>query len=130
MRIKFAWLFGIFSVANGLFMLLAPAAWYASIPGVPATGPLNEHFVRDIGGAYLMSGGALIWFALDPRAQPAAIATAAFFVLHALVHLGDARRPRIVGARDVRSTDHLPLGSDYAVDRVASINIGKGGKGI
>ncbi len=90
MRIKLAWLLGVLCAVNGAFMLFAPAAWYAAVPGVALTGPLNEHFVRDIGGAYLMAGGALIWFALDARARAAALASAAFLALHALVHLGDA----------------------------------------
>ncbi|HKD67894.1 MAG TPA: hypothetical protein VKB84_13700 [Candidatus Binataceae bacterium] len=100
MRIKLAWLLGVLSVANGLFMLFAPAAWYLGIPGVASTGPFNQHFVRDIGGAYLTAGGALIWFALDVRARPAVLAAAGFFVLHALVHLGDA-----LGGRE--SWDHV-----------------------
>jgi uncharacterized protein YjeT (DUF2065 family) len=81
-----AWILGVLSAANGLFMLLAPAAWYATLTEVQGTGPLNQHFVRDIGAAYLVAGGALIWFAIDPRARAAALAGAAFFALHALVH--------------------------------------------
>src|SRR5690348_10801787 len=90
MRIKLAWFFGILCVANGLLMLFAPAAWYAIAPRVQSTGPLNQHFVRDIGTAYLVAGGGLIWFALDVGARPAALMAAALFVLHALVHAGDA----------------------------------------
>ena len=39
-------------LANGLFMLVSPEAWYWSIPGVPDRGPFNQHFIRDIGIAY------------------------------------------------------------------------------
>jgi hypothetical protein len=90
MRIALAWLLGILCAANGLFMLFGPVAWYAIAPGVQSTGPLNQHFVRDIGAAYLVTGGALIWFALEVRARAAALAGGAFLALHALVHLGDA----------------------------------------
>ena len=81
MRIKLAWMLGVLAVANGVFMLVAPAAWYAIVPGVPDSGPLNAHFVRDIGAAFLVAGGSLVWFARDARARPAALACAAFFAL-------------------------------------------------
>lgn len=90
MRIKLAWLLGLLCAANGLFMLLAPAAWYEAIPGVAGTGPFNQHFARDIGSAYLAAGGALVWFAIDAGARTAAMVAAAFLALHALVHVGDA----------------------------------------
>ena len=78
------------AAANGVFMLVAPAAWYAIVPGVPDTGPFNTHFIRDIAAAFLVAGGALVWCARDARARPAALGSAAFFTLHALVHLSDA----------------------------------------
>ena len=81
---------GMALTANGLVMLGVPDAWYASVPGVPQTGPFNPHFVRDIGAAYLVSGAALAWFAFDRAARAAAIAAAAFLTLHALIHLWDA----------------------------------------
>ncbi len=90
MRVKLAWLLGLSCAANGVFMLIAPAAWYEMIPGVAGTGPLNQHFVRDVGGAYLAAGGALVWFAMDVRARAAATVAAAFLGLHALVHVSDA----------------------------------------
>lgn len=75
--------------ANGLFMLADPAAWYAAVPGVTGTGPLNPHFVRDIGCAYLIAGGGLIWATYDARAWPGAVVSASFLTLHGLVHLWD-----------------------------------------
>jgi hypothetical protein len=94
MRTKLAWILGLLAAANGVFMLAAPTAWYAIAPGVASTGPLNAHFIRDIGAAFLVAGGALVWFACDARARPAALACAAFLVLHALVHLSDAMTGR------------------------------------
>src|SRR5258708_15593454 len=90
MRMVLALLLGFVLAANGLWMLIDPAFWYAQIPGVPETGPLNPHFVRDIGCAYLLTGGALIGHALDERPQTAAFAGALFLTLHALVHVADA----------------------------------------
>src|ERR1700677_2366352 len=89
MRKILAWVLGAALAANGLFVLGDPAAWYAAVPGVTMTGPLNPHFVRDIGCAYLMAGATLAAFAVDARARPAALAGGAFLALHALVHLWD-----------------------------------------
>ncbi|HYD61440.1 MAG TPA: hypothetical protein VEC35_13830 [Noviherbaspirillum sp.] len=75
--------------ANGLAMLAAPHDWYHATPGVTGTGPLNLHFVRDIGCAYLVAAGGLFWLWRDPQAWRAAIAGSAFLVLHALVHVGE-----------------------------------------
>ena len=57
---------------------------------MPATGPFNPHFVRDIGCAYLTAALSLLWLLRDPRAWPAVIAGTGFLSAHALVHLWDA----------------------------------------
>jgi len=76
--------------ANGARMFVAPAAWHLWVPGVVETGPANLHFIRDIGGAYLVAGISVIWLALAPvRAWPAALAGGIFLGLHALVHSYD-----------------------------------------
>jgi hypothetical protein len=85
---------GLGNVANGLWMLADPAGWYREIPAaVPDFGPLNEHFVRDIGSAFAVQGVALLWAAFVPalRLPLTALATL-FFVLHALVHVYDTMR--------------------------------------
>lgn len=89
MRTTLALLTGAFLLGNGGFMLLAPAGWYETVPGVTGTGPFNPHFVRDIGAAYLAAGGAALWAGLRPRARPAALAGAGFLGLHALIHLAE-----------------------------------------
>jgi len=76
MRVIVAWIVGLGLIAIGLTMLAVPDAWYAFVPGVPETGPLNPHFVRDIGAAYLVAGATLVWFAIDRAARPAALAGA------------------------------------------------------
>jgi hypothetical protein len=90
MRFVLMSLLGFVLAANGLFMLVDPAAWYALVPGVPETGPLNPHFVRDIGCAYSVAGAALIGNAFDERLRAAALAGALFLTFHALVHVADA----------------------------------------
>jgi len=73
---------------NGIWMFVDPPGWYASIPGVPDTGPLNLHFVKDIGLAYLTAGIAYAWSALGAGWKAAALATL-FVGLHALLHVGE-----------------------------------------
>ena len=84
---------GALQVANALWMLLSPRAWYETLPaGVPDTGPLNVHFVRDIGCAFLASGLALIVAALSSRdrLRLACVGIASVFIVgHAAVHLWD-----------------------------------------
>jgi uncharacterized protein YjeT (DUF2065 family) len=93
-RLIVAWIVGLSLITNGLTMLAVPEAWYALVPGVPQTGPLNPHFVRDIGAAYVVAGGALVWFAIDRAARPAALAGAAFLAIHAAIHVWDAAAGR------------------------------------
>ena len=77
--------------ANGVAMLFASLAWYDAVPGVPATGPFNPHFVRDIGAVYVICALALGWFAWRPRhGWPALAAAAAWLTLHAAIHVYDA----------------------------------------
>jgi hypothetical protein len=73
---------------NGLHMLTTPEAWYHRIPGVSLTGPMNPHFIRDIGCAYLVASTGLVWGLLRPaRAWLAAAMGTAFVLMHAGVHL-------------------------------------------
>jgi hypothetical protein len=51
---------GVAAGANGLFMLVSPADWYVLVPGVTATGPFNQHFIRDIGLIFLFVGAAFL----------------------------------------------------------------------
>src|SRR4029077_17484094 len=60
---------GLLNLANAAWMLADPEGWYHGLPaGVPHTGPLNEHFVRDIGAAFTVMGVALLWAAARPAA--------------------------------------------------------------
>lgn len=86
-----AGLMALLMAANGLAMLFASLAWYDAVPGVPATGPFNPHFVRDIGAIYLACALGLGWFAWRPAQGWAAMAVAAVWLtLHAAVHVYDA----------------------------------------
>lgn len=79
---------GSLSALNGAAMLVASRRWYETTPGVASTGPFNSHFVDDVGAAYVIAGFALLGRALRPQYWPAAVAGAAFFAAHALIHVG------------------------------------------
>ncbi|HTW34545.1 MAG TPA: hypothetical protein VMD53_08000 [Rhizomicrobium sp.] len=79
---------GAFHLLNGLAMLAAPLAWYHAVPGVSATGPLNHHFIVDIGLVFVASSAGLILGARrGQRAAVWAAAGAAWPALHALFHI-------------------------------------------
>ncbi len=84
------------SLGNALWMLVAPEHWYLNLPaGVPDTGPLNLHFVRDIGCAFLTTGAGLAWAALTtrPAVRVPCVALAALFAgAHGALHLFDLAR--------------------------------------
>jgi hypothetical protein len=80
---------GLFNILNGLFMLAAPVPWFAQVIGehVPM-GPLDTHFIRDVGFAYAASGiGMLVGLRRGSVAGAFALAGAVWPVLHALFHL-------------------------------------------
>jgi hypothetical protein len=56
--VTLAGLLGAAMVANGVFMLVDPEAWYFAVPGVAAAGLFNQHFIRDIGIIELFIGAA------------------------------------------------------------------------
>jgi hypothetical protein len=88
------WVFGVISLANAAWMLVAPFHWYQDLPAeVPDFGPFNPHFVRDIGCAFATIGIAFVWAALAPRWRyPLAVVGTFFYVAHALVHVFDTLR--------------------------------------
>src|ERR1700722_13444100 len=87
MRKWIAGLVGVFSTGNGLAMLFAGSIWWAATPGVRETGPINLHLVHDVGAAFVASGLALAALTWRTVYWPAAVAGAAFLVIHAVIHL-------------------------------------------
>jgi hypothetical protein len=83
-------LIAILAFANGAFMLVDPLGWYSAAPNVNLTGPANQHFIRDIGVAYLVSCVLLGYaaFNLSGRWQ-SAFAGSLWLIGHALVHIGE-----------------------------------------
>ena len=80
-------LLGVAAIANGIYMLASPEAWYFAVPGVTTTGPFNQHFVRDIGLIFLFLGGAFLVGAARPELRVAFWAAASIWLSgHALFH--------------------------------------------
>lgn len=79
---------------SAVWMLVAPAGWYAGVPAeVPDFGPFNQHFVRDIGCAYLATAFALAWGGLQAARRFPLLAIAALFLgAHAVLHVFDTAR--------------------------------------
>jgi hypothetical protein len=90
LRIAFVVL-GVMSLGNGLYMLAAPDHWFHEMPAaIPDTGPMNPHFVRDVGVVYALAGAGLLWAALNiARAYPVLVMAALFYAGHAALHVAD-----------------------------------------
>ncbi len=87
-RIWIARLLAVLLAANAVYMLFAPEAWYRAVPGVAGTGAFNQHFVGDIGLAFLAAAAALFVGSLKPeRLAGYALPAAVFLAGHALLHL-------------------------------------------
>jgi len=87
-------LFAAGNLVNATWMLASPAHWYLNLPAnIPGTGPLNEHFVRDIGCIFLLLGLALAAGVFVRRLRlPAMVLATAYSLLHAFVHVYDSAR--------------------------------------
>ena len=98
-------LLGCAAIANSLYMLISPHGWYLGIPGVPLDGPYNQHFIRDIGLAFGLTGIAFLIGLVAPlnRALLWSVATA-WLVGHASLHLWQIA---------VGISDHSALGRDF-----------------
>ncbi len=81
------------NLANGAWMLADPVGWFHTIPGVIDSGPLNEHFVRDLGATFSLVGVGFLWAAFRPAERVAVLTVVSvFYVGHALVHVWDTLR--------------------------------------
>lgn len=86
--VTIAILLTILFVANGAYMLFAPEGWYLAVPGVQDRGPFNQHFVRDIGILYVVTGVGFAVGALYPRYRVALWGIGgAWHLSHALFHV-------------------------------------------
>jgi hypothetical protein len=94
----------LFSIANGGFMVGDPRGWYQILPTVQATGAFNQHFIRDIGLAYITCGIMLGHAARYPSGRwLAALAGVLWLTLHGAFHVWELLTG--IGAQHVFWTD-------------------------
>lgn len=79
------------NVLTGAWALFAPHSWYADFPGrglgwVSAFGSFNEHFVQDIGGAYI-AFGVLLAIAARSASRSLVMGAAIAYLFFAGPHL-------------------------------------------
>jgi hypothetical protein len=92
MRTAIVWfyrLLGAGSLANGAWMLASPYTWFTGVPAaVTDTGPLNVHFVYDLGVVFVLAGIGAFWCAAQRDFRnPVHVGLTLFFVGHALIHV-------------------------------------------
>ena len=80
---------GLGLFANGVYMFVASESWYhLKILGVEDTGPMNIHFIRDLGVVYAIVGFGLLWSSVNlARCQIVHIGVTMFLLGHALEHV-------------------------------------------
>jgi uncharacterized protein YjeT (DUF2065 family) len=87
---------GVNWIINGVWMVCAPAHWFAAMPQATETGPLNEHFVRDYGSVFVLIGMIILWqLAHGSYGRQTHAWILLFFVLHALMHVWDISAGRL-----------------------------------
>lgn len=79
---------------SGLWMLASPVNWYENFPGrIPDFGPLNEHFVRDLGCVFLLLSLISFKSIFDSSLRKNTLfILQVWFSAHAAVHLFDTFR--------------------------------------
>lgn len=80
---------GAISVGNGIWMLLSASTWFSTMPVDAAdTGPLNPHFIHDVGLIYLLVGLGAFWcgYKLNNCIE-VHLGITLFMAGHALIHM-------------------------------------------
>ena len=82
---------GGLSLGNGLWMLLSASTWFSEMPvGAEDTGPLNAHFVHDVGLVYLLIGlGAFYCARKLETCLEVHLGITLFMGGHAFIHIGE-----------------------------------------
>ena len=79
---------GLGLLANGIYMFFGPESWYhQKVLGVEDTGPMNIHFIRDVGVVSAIVGIGLLWSSVNlARCRIVHIGVTMFLLGHALEH--------------------------------------------
>ncbi len=82
---------GGISLGNGLWMLISASTWFTKMPvGAEDTGPLNAHFVHDVGLVYILIGFGAFWCAYkSAKSIEVHVAITLFMGGHAFIHIGE-----------------------------------------
>ncbi|MGI9327038.1 MAG: hypothetical protein ACR2PZ_17605 [Pseudomonadales bacterium] len=86
MRILILWALVAYYLITGLFISVAPLAFYETGPGVSDTGPYNMHFLRDVGFAFTVSSVGIA-YGLKRKLKPLLLFGTAWLAMHGLFHL-------------------------------------------
>lgn len=80
---------GAISVGNGAWMILSASTWFNKMPiSAEDTGPLNTHFVHDVGLVYLLVGIGAFWCAYKlKKCIEVHLGITLFMGGHAIIHL-------------------------------------------
>ena len=80
------YLFAVYFLLNGLYLLTSPMHFYSNTPGVAAMGPYNLHFIVDVSFAFIAASIGLAWGNFRSL-RSTAVVGALWPFLHALFHL-------------------------------------------
>jgi len=82
---------GIMMVTNSILMLVSSGTWFTLLPAaLEDTGPLNRHFVHDVGLAYFTFGIGILWCSRHlKQSSPIFLGVTIFTVGHAISHIGE-----------------------------------------
>lgn len=80
---------GAISIGNGLWMLLSASTWFSTMPvDAEDTGPLNPHFIHDVGLIYLLVGLGAFWCGHKPKNSfEVHLGITLFMAGHAIIHI-------------------------------------------
>lgn len=79
---------GAYHFATGIIAYFMTSFFYEQFTA--HTGPLNEHFLSDVGAAYLTAGTALLLAAyIEKWRVPFAVSAVLFLGLHSLIHIAE-----------------------------------------
>lgn len=80
---------GSICIGNGLWMLISASNWFQNMPVAAAdTGPLNKHFIHDLGLVFLLTGVGAFWCAYKLKdCFSVHLGVTIFIVGHAFIHV-------------------------------------------
>ncbi len=73
-------------LVNAFVMMFAPPLWWRLVPGLDESGPINHHFVRDVGLAFLTASVGLLW-SVRGGTWRVALLGALFICSHSVLHV-------------------------------------------